>query len=284
MLLIIGIDSLLGTALARSANLYGMPWQGTSRRMGCKWRLDLSESPEKWQLPHDSKTAIICAGITKISLCENNPESTRLVNVDATYELASRLNANGCRVALLSSTQVFDPHLSAPPDESSVPSPFNQYGRQKVQLEREILSLAPENLVIRLTKVVHGNMPLVQGWKQRWGRGEPVDAYLDYYLAPISQDFFASSTMDILEAETGGVFHLGPMDVISYYEFAKWIAGFWNISVELVNPAHSPSPHSPQSAMLDCRHSARSIGLSIPTAHESLSSAFACTAAPILVS
>ena len=235
MLLIVGIDSLLGTALARSANLYGMPWQGTSRRMGCKWRVDLSESPEKWQLPHDSKTAIICAGITNISLCENNPESTRLVNVDATYELASRLNANGCRVALLSSTQVFDPHLSAPPEESSVPSPFNQYGRQKVQLEREILSLAPENLVIRLTKVVHGNMPLVQGWKQRWGRGE-------------------------------------------------WLAGFWNISVELVNPAHSPSPHSPQSAMLDCRHSARSIGLSIPTAHESLSSAFACTATPILVS
>lgn len=283
MLLIVGIDSLLGTALVRSANLYGMPWQGTSRRMGCKWRLDLSESPENWQIPHDSKTAIICAGITNISFCENNPESTHLVNVDATCELASRLKAIGCRVALLSSTQVFDPHLSAPPEESSVPSPLNQYGRQKVQLEREILSLAPENLVIRFTKVVHGDMPLVQGWKQRWGRGEPVEAYLDYYLAPLSQDFFASSTIDILRAETGGVYHLSPMDAISYYDFAKWLAGFWNIPVELVNPAHSPSPHYPQSAMLNCQHSARCIGFSIPTARESLESSFVGSDAPMLL-
>ena len=284
MLLIVGIDSLLGSSLAHSADFFGMDWQGTSRRVGCKLRLDLSESPEKWQIPHDSKTAIICAGITNISLCEENPEASRQVNVDALRELASRLKAIGCRVALLSSTQVFDPHLSAPPEESSVPSPLNQYGRQKVQLEREILSLSPENLVIRLTKVVHANMPLVQGWKQRWERGEPVEAYLDYYLAPLSQDFFASSTLDILQAETGGVFHLGSQDAISYYDFAKWLAGFWNISVELVNPAHSPSPNSPQSAMLDCRHSARSIDLSVPTALESLASAFACTAAPILVS
>lgn len=284
MLLIVGIESLLGTALARSANLCGMPWQGTSRRIGCKWRLDFSESPEKWQLPQDAKTAIICAGITNISLCENNPESTRLVNVDAACELASRLKAIGCRVALLSSTQVFDPQLSTSPQESSTPSPLNEYGRQKVQLEREILSLSPENIVIRVTKVVHDKLPLVQGWKQQWGRGEPVEAYFDYYLAPISQDFFASSTFDILKAETGGVFHLGPMDVISYYEFAKWLAGFWNISVGLVNPVHSPTPHSPQSAMLNCQHSARCIGFSIPTARESLESSFACSVAPMLLS
>lgn len=274
MLLIIGANGLLGSALVDAALSRGLPCEGTSRKAGAKWLIDLAMPSGEWQIPAGVTSAILCAGITKISACENDPATTRRVNIQSTLELASHLVGVGCRVAFLSSSQVFDQNLEIPPDESTATAPTTEYGRQKSETEKGILQLSPGNLVVRLPKILHRKMALVLNWKQRWGAGEIVEAYSDYYLSPISTAYFAHSLISILQLQHGGIFHLGASDAISYYDFAKWLVSQWGIDKRLLRPSSSASPASPQSSMLGCAYSARIANLSIPNSLNMLQSTF----------
>ena len=274
MLLIVGADGLLGSALVDAALSMGLPYEGTSRRPEAKWLINLSRPSSEWQIPAGVATAVLCAGITKISVCENEPATTRRVNIQSTLELASRLVGEGCRVAFLSSSQVFGQNLETPPDESTPTAPTSEYGRQKAETEKEILQLSPKNIVVRLPKIIHRKMPLVLDWKHRWGAGKGVEAYSDYYLSPISLPYFAYSLLAILRLQQGGIFHLGASDAISYYDFAKWLVSHGGIDKGLLSPTPAPFPQSPYSSMLGCAESARIADLCIPSAFDTLQSTF----------
>jgi dTDP-4-dehydrorhamnose reductase len=146
VLLIIGKESLIGSAISQIADEKHISWVGTSRRPGEQCFVDLSMQPASWKIPPHATTAIICAARTKLSDCEVNPDETRAINVTATVELARRLTAQGCRVVFLSTNQVFGPNLNAPPDETTSVSPANEYGRQKAEAEAAILALSPKNI------------------------------------------------------------------------------------------------------------------------------------------
>jgi dTDP-4-dehydrorhamnose reductase len=273
-LLIIGVDGLIGSALAREADLRKIHWEGTSRRTESQWHLNLAESPDKWQIPSQAESAVLCAGITNVAYCENNPSVTRKINIDATLALASQLSKSGCKIVFLSSSQVFGPKISTPLDESTNPCPATEYGHQKAEAEKHILSLSPQNMVLRLPKVIHSEMDLISHWRNRWASGKSIEAYVDYYLSPISIQYLADSIMAIFKLKIGGTFHLGASDALSYYDFAKWIACRYGIHHSMILPSGSPTPQSPLSAILDSKKTAMLSGLPIPNSLDALNATF----------
>jgi dTDP-4-dehydrorhamnose reductase len=220
-ILIIGVDGMIGSALAQEASRRGIPWQGTSRRPGAHWHLDLADPPEKWQLPEHADIAILCAARTKIVDCEANPDETRAINVTAIVELSKRLNAVGTRVAFLSTNQVFPPNLPGPADETTPVAPVSEYGHQKAEAERLILALSPENMIIRLTKVVSPLHGILADWKEKLAAGQPIFAHSNLYLQPISLGKVASSILDYLVFGISGIIHIGASEKVSYFDFAK---------------------------------------------------------------
>jgi dTDP-4-dehydrorhamnose reductase len=246
--LIIGGDGMIGSALAQEATRRGIPWQGTSRRPGVHWHLDLADPPEKWQLPAHADIAILCAARTKLADCESNPAETRAINVTATAALTKRLNDAGTRVAFLSTNQVFPPDLPAPADEKTPTGPATEYGRQKVEAERLILRLSPKNLVIRLAKVVSYSFGFLAEWKTNYDAGQPFFAFTNVKLSPVFLETLAPRMMHDFFSGIHGILHYGGTANMSYFDFAKLI---FNNS-PLIKECQSSSSRS-AATLVSCR-------------------------------
>ena len=108
--------------------------------------------------------AVICAAITDMRACQDDPNGSRRVNVTNTLEVLRRLADRGTRSVFLSSSQVFDGE-TASPDEEAPTCPKNQYGAQKVAVEEAIAAEKLPVAVLRITKVLAERpVGVFKGW------------------------------------------------------------------------------------------------------------------------
>src|SRR5579862_92659 len=161
--LVIGCNGIIGSALfahlqETDANVFGT----TQRRaLGFKpnvFYLNLLDPVESWDFP-DVKFDVVylCAGICRMSLCEDDPQGTSKVNFHGMTTLANYLAASGAFLVYLSTNQVFSGNQVFVPADATY-EPRNEYGRQKAQVEEWIQKHCPRSAILRLTKVVEPNM------------------------------------------------------------------------------------------------------------------------------
>jgi NAD(P)-dependent dehydrogenase (short-subunit alcohol dehydrogenase family) len=110
--LVVGVDGQVGGPLADHLQSQGVNVLGTTRRKdrveNGRVYLDLAEPEENWPALPDVETAILCASVTRLETCENDPTGTAKVNVDGVVALARKLAARGTHILYLSTTGVFD--------------------------------------------------------------------------------------------------------------------------------------------------------------------------------
>ena len=175
---------------------------------------------------------MLCAAVTKLADCEEYPETTRKINVEATHALANFLSLQGSHLLLLSTHHVFD---GARPSRKVTEQvcPINEYGRQKAEAERLILQM-PRSTVLRLTKVIYPDLPLLKLWESSLQAGQPIEAFSDMNIAPISLEEVVQRIDQLVRNQETGIFHLSGERDVSYYEFAQRIALNLNSNIELV--------------------------------------------------
>ncbi|MBF0560638.1 MAG: sugar nucleotide-binding protein [Alphaproteobacteria bacterium] len=224
-LLIVGGDSQLGSALAAGARGQGWDVVATSRRDGAALPLDLSQPLEQGPvLSSGVDVAVLCAAVAARKLCAEQPELARRVNVDNTVALARRLAAAGVHVLLLSTSLVFDglrPRMPA----NSPRHPIDPYGRFKADAETGFQAVAPTGAILRLTKVIGPQTPLFAQWLDTLRAGQPVTAFSDMTMAPISLDLAVSAMMALVAARPSGIFQVSAESDLSYGEAATYLAG-----------------------------------------------------------
>jgi dTDP-4-dehydrorhamnose reductase len=267
--LVVGADGALGAAVAARLAAGGTPVVGTSRRgTAGMLPLDLAAAASSWQLPGRLQSAVLCAAVTSGAECRMQPAHARLVNVDATVDLAARLIAVGARVVFLSSNQVFDGAVPRTPADA-VRCPRTAYGRMKAEAEIAILGLAASTLVVRLTKVVHGDMPLLAGWRDTFEHGQPVRPFADLPLAPLALDFAATAVTASLSCEHGGVVQVSATHDITYADVARRLARAFGHPETLVVPVRAATAsgaieHVPRHTTLDTTMLRERLGLEAP--------------------
>jgi len=251
-LLVVGLDSMIGSALMQGAEARGIPCQGTSRRPGARWHLDLAAPLKSWQLPENATTAILCAARTRLADCETRPEETHTINVTATVALARLLNSQGTRIVFISTNQVFPPDLADAPDESSPVAPVTAYGRQKAEAEKAILGLSPKNAVIRLTKVISPDHGLLAEWKKMIANGYPIKAYSNLKISPIPLLTTSREILNIALSDREGIFHLGGSRALSYFDLAKQFFSSHSTSLfQATNAIKSSAPPALRSSKVN---------------------------------
>ncbi len=168
---------------------------------------------------------VIAAARTGLEACESDPHSAT-VNVEAPLALAARAMTEGRRVIFISSDAVFDGRRPFC-DEEHPASPLTAYGRQKVEAER-CLRLLPGwdtlGAVVRLTKVVSGDMPLLRAWQESLDHGRTIAPFSDLVFAPVSMRFAVTGLLQIAMSSYGGTMHLSGAADMSYADFARrWV-------------------------------------------------------------
>jgi dTDP-4-dehydrorhamnose reductase len=226
--LIIGIDSAIGLALANTLVTRGDIVCGTTRRDPPispypTMFLDLA-APDavRADLPA-ADVAVFCAAMARFAECRAAPDRAHHVNVVIPVGLGHRLLAGGSRVVLLSTSAVFDGRRPCRrPDEPTCPK--SAYGWLKAEAEKEFLAPGAAASVLRLSKVLTPEMSLFTGWIAAFGQNRPVRAFTDLYFCPLSMSDAIRALLAVIDDGAGGIYHVSGSDDIAYSDAARHLA------------------------------------------------------------
>jgi dTDP-4-dehydrorhamnose reductase len=242
---VVGADGMLGSRLVTAFDHQGKSVWGSTRNRttagGKRVFLDLADNADHFTLPFSGAgAAILCAANTSIDQCQREPRVTRRVNVENTVALAKSLVDAGMFVVFLSSNTVFD-GLTAYPGARDDPSPQHEYGRQKADAEAQLLDLGGSIAVIRLSKIIAPDMPLLRGWIEDMRAGKSVYPFSDAVMAPLSAAFATELICRVATYRRAGVTQASASEDISYASAAKYVAGKIAADVNLVKPVSCKS-------------------------------------------
>lgn len=276
--LVVGGDGMLGAVTASRLAATGVHVISTSRRgTAGSLPLDLAASTTSWKLPEGLSAAVLCAAVTSTEECRRHPEAARLVNVEATVELAGRLAGHGARVLLLSTNQVFDGNLPCTP-AASARCPRTAYGQMKAEAEEAILQLGEMATVVRLTKVLSQTLSIVVRWREALERSETVRPLADLMLAPVSPSLAASAITAAVRSKVSGILQVSATTDVSHADVASRLASIWGFPGELVRPTTVAEAgvfleHVPRHTTLDTTRLGVSCGIEPPEPWQAVAAA-----------
>jgi len=230
--LVVGIKGTIGSALFNHLRLLAQTtgdsvWGTTHKEEVVKqpqiFHLNLLDSSAS-KLPDERMdVAYLCAGVCKMALCENDPAGTYKANVEGMAALARRLSDAGAFIVYVSTNQVFsgdEPYVL--PDAPY--RPLNEYGRQKSQIETLIRTYCPRSSIVRLTKVIEPEMPLIKNWIDLLTRHQPVQSFHDMMLAPVTLRQVIDVLVKVGQKQQPGCYQVSGAEDVSYYALACYLA------------------------------------------------------------
>src|SRR5882724_4061223 len=282
--LVVGGDSLVGSALQVHCRKLGMAVDVSSRRPDAgqapdTFFLDLGD-PDFAPLARATyRYAFVCAAVTSMQACQDKPELTRRINVANTLELMRRLAGRGTHMVFLSSSQVFDGETAAPTEDTPT-CPKNEYGAQKLAVEQAIARHDLPAAILRPTKVLADRpVGVFKGWFEALARGQPVQAATNMALSPVMVGDVADAAARLATDGHRGIWHLGASDDIGYFDAARLMAEMRHLPTSLVKgealtEAQVPAIFRHRHVTLSCEKIARALDLPVRRSRDVLDALF----------
>ncbi len=257
-LLITGAGGLLGHALCEAAAnrwaVFALGRQAVPAVSGIRWVpagiTDDSRLDEVFDVVRP-EAVIHVAAMSQPNACEQSPEASAAVNVEASIRIGARCAAVGLPMVFASSDLVFD-GTQPPYGETDPVSPISVYGRHKAAAERQLAAVYPEATICRLP-LLFGYAPTGGGFLGELLRtlsagGRPT-LFTDEVRTPVSTQTAAQGLLSMLR-EPGRTLHLGGREAMSRYQFGLHVAAIMKLPPAVIVPIHlgdltMPAPRSP---------------------------------------
>lgn len=271
----VGATGLLGHALWRGwRSRPGWAVTGTSRAArGGLERLELLDGPGTAALFGALKpqAVVLAASEPHVDFCERDPADTRRVNVDGTLEAARAARAAGARVVFISSDYVFDGSRGAW-GEADAPRPLNEYGRQKLAVERALLAWGKDALVLRVSGLFGWEFKprnFVLRAREGLAAGRRMTLPSDQLYCPTYVGFLAEPIAGLLERGAAGLYHLAGGEAFARDAWGRAVAEAFGLDPKLVTGRPTPPPADgtaprPLRSDLDCAKAAALLGAPVP--------------------
>lgn len=172
---------------------------------------------------HWPDAIINCAAISSPDSVDESPSYSESINVEGAFRLASLAAHIGARFIHVSTDMVFD-GTSSPYRSTDIPNPLSEYGRQKLDAEKKVLSVSDENLVVLRVTLLNGNSPSGQRSQHEkilnaLASNMPVTLFEDEIRQPCSSENLADVIVELLERPNlNGLFHWAGCEEISRYD------------------------------------------------------------------
>lgn len=182
---------------------------------------------------------INCAAISSPDKVKKDPAHAYKINVEAAQKLAQISDHLGARFIHVSSDMVFGGKEESY-RSTDIPNPLSEYGLQKLESEKKVLSSMDENVVVLRLTLINGNS--FRGNRSPHERifesirnQSPLTLFDDEYRQPCSADNVASVVVELLERPNlNGLFHWAGSEVITRYELGRRILERFGFSEHLI--------------------------------------------------
>ena len=161
------------------------------------------------------------------NFCQNNPEFSEQINVNASIQIAQECARHSLPCAFTSSDLVFDG--SSPPYKEEAPvAPLSLYGRQKVIAEQRMLAANLHTIICRMP-LMYGDAPFgaksfIQPMIAALRSGQVLKLFTDEYRTPISATDAAKGLLLALKHSDKNVLHLGGPQRLSRYDIGVYLS------------------------------------------------------------
>jgi dTDP-4-dehydrorhamnose reductase len=171
---------------------------------------------------HIKPDAVIhAAAESKPDVCQEHPDITKKINVDASLAIAGLCSDREIPCAFTSSDLVFD-GASPPYNEECAPSPISVYGEQKAAAEAGMRSRHGRVVICRIPLMYGDAPPLASSFIQALINailaGKELRLFFDEFRTPLSGGSAARGLLQALNCAPG-ILHLGGRERLSRYDF-----------------------------------------------------------------
>jgi dTDP-4-dehydrorhamnose reductase len=189
-------------------------------------------------LSKDADVVINFAAFTNVQKAEEEKDNkdglVYKLNAQAVKDIAEICKVQGKYLVHFSTEYVFDGQKKdAPYDEDDKPAPINWYGMTKLFGEQFLLESGTEALLVRISMPFCANYSekadIARKFVQFLTEGREIQAINDVKITPPFIDDLVQALDKLIEGRSNGIYHLGPTDSVSPYQFVKLIAQVFNL-------------------------------------------------------
>jgi dTDP-4-dehydrorhamnose reductase len=270
-MLITGSRGQLGRSLVELCTARGLDFEGRD--------IDTLEISDKsavtrWIEEAQPAAVINCAAFTAVDDCESKEELALRVNGEAVGHLASACNAVGARLVQISTDYVFAGDSATPYSVDDPVNPASAYGRTKLAGE-ELAQTARDHVIVRTAWLYgHGGRNFVEAIRGQIESGmECLKVVADQQGCPTYSNDLAEAILDLLDVETGGIFHAVNTGTTTWHGFALAIAECLGADVKIlpVGTEEFPRPAPrPRYSVLDTSRLEAVLGRGMPEWRDAL--------------
>jgi len=239
--LLVGAGGLVGSHL--HAALAGRSVIATTHRavIPDTTTLDLTDGIAVAAVVRDVRpdVVVVAAADAYVEGCERDPVTTRAINVTAVERLITL--APRATFVVFSSEYVFD-GSAGPYAEDDLVAPINEYGRQKVALEK--LARSTNHLICRVSGVYGwsaARTSFVAQLVDRLRAGKRFSVPVDQVITPTPAPDLAAAVVDLVESGERGTFHSAGPEILARPEFARRTAMAFDVDPGLLDAVPTSS-------------------------------------------
>jgi dTDP-4-dehydrorhamnose reductase len=165
------------------------------------------------------------AAVVHTAYLQRGPEAWS-TNVAGSANVAAAAARARARLIHVSTDLVFDGTGRRPYREDDPAEPLTDYGRSKLEAEREVLAAHPDALVVRTSLMFGGAEP---GPQERLvadaaDAESGIEFFEDEWRSPVLVDDLAAALVELAHRAERGLLHLGGPEAVSRFELARTIA------------------------------------------------------------
>jgi dTDP-4-dehydrorhamnose reductase len=234
---VFGASGQLGAELVKELRSRGYAVTGFARR-----QVDITDEAavERALAGSDADVVFNSAAYNQVDVAEKEPQTAFLVNGLAVRNLAVACRQIDARLVHFSTDYVFDGNAGHPYAEEDPTHPLSAYGVSKLAGELYAQAYLDRVIVVRTSGVFGpGGLSTARGnfvelMLRLAGTSQPIRVVEDHVASPTYAPLLAARTVDLVDRNLWGVYHIGGGVPVSWFQFARTIFELAGIEPQLL--------------------------------------------------
>jgi dTDP-4-dehydrorhamnose reductase len=234
---VFGASGQLGAELVKELRSRGYAVTGFARR-----QVDITDEAavERALASSDADVVFNSAAYNQVDVAEKEPQTAFLVNGLAVRNLALACRQIDARLVHFSTDYVFDGSAGHPYSEEDPTHPLSAYGVSKLAGELYAQAYLDRVIVVRTSGVFGpGGLSTARGnfvelMLRLAGTSQPIRVVEDHVASPTYAPLLAARTIDLVDRNLWGVYHIGGGVPVSWFQFARTIFELAGIEPQLL--------------------------------------------------
>ncbi len=200
---------------------------------------------------HTPDIIVNCAAFTNVDKCEKEKEAAHKVNALGPKHIAAAAKECSAKVIHISTDFVFDGNSNSPYTEEDQTNPLSEYGRTKLDGERNIHNHCDSYLIVRTSWLFgHKGLNFATKMLELSKQHKELSIVTDEIGSPTYTPDLAEALWSLIKHECDGIINVSNDGNCSRYEWAEYIFKTMSYNIK-INPIRSSEYKRPAKVPLN---------------------------------